>query len=109
MRFLRLCFGVWEEGRCGSLQGHLNAGGWIIAKKADQTPQPLKFQREIPRLRLQRQSWYNFLTAAGDDQKARLVDTRRPRPGMRFGDILPPHHLHGDDGRGGRHRQSAEE
>ena len=66
-----------------------------------------RHQRYILRRRNQRQSWYHLRTASGTDQTARLVFSRRPRPGMRFGDIHPPHHLDGDDERVGGDRKAA--
>ena len=55
-------------------------GGCTVAQKADQTPK--RHQRKVCRLRIQRQSWFPFRTAAGGDGTVRLVDSRRPRPGM---------------------------
>ena len=48
--------------------------------------------------------WFHLRTSAGDDQTARLVDSRRPRPGMRSVDVPLLHHLHGDDEQVGLHR-----
>ena len=42
------------------------------------------------------------IASAGDDQTARLVDSRaRPWPGLRSGNEPPPHHHHGDSERVG--------
>ena len=76
-------FFVWEEARCGR---HQNEGRRIDNRKEGGSEHLKRHQREIPRLRIQRQSSYHLLTAVGDDQTARLVESRRPRPGMRSGD-----------------------
>ena len=52
-----------------------------------------RHQRKIRRLRIHRQSRFHVRTVAGGDQTARLVDSRRPRPGIRSGDVPLPHLL----------------
>ena len=67
---------------------------WLDFRKEGGSNTSKRHQLKFPRLRIQRQSWCHLRTAASGDQGARLVDSRRPRPGMRSGDVSPPHHLH---------------
>ena len=54
-----------------------------LSRQVDRESSTRRMKRQIHRLRFQRQSWYYFHTAAGDDQTARLADSRRPLSGMR--------------------------
>ena len=101
-RVLQLCF---VFGRQAMSDHHKNEG----KRKDNRVKHFNRHQREIPRLRILGQYWFHFRAAAGDDQTARFVDSRRHQPGMRSGDASPPQHLHRDDERVGDHRQAAQE
>ena len=104
--FSRSVSRVLEEGRLWILQAILKEGDRQSLRR--RIKHLKRHQRKIPRFQFQRQSWYHILTAAGDDQTARLLDSRRRGPGMRSGDVLRLRHLHRDDERVGGHRQAAQ-
>ena len=83
-----------DVGACRKIEGT-----WVDNRKEGVSNTSKGINAKFLDKRMQRQSWYHLCTAAGEDETARLVDSRRPRPGMRSEHVSPPNHLHVDDER----------